>query len=217
MLVVGSQNPHKVAEIESMLEGIPVVVVGADILPRGPAVEESGSTFSANVGAKAREYAARAAALEGSSRPLWVVADDSGLCVNALGGDPGVCSARYAGENRSYADNNRKLLQAMRGVPADRRQARFVCAIACARVPSAPSSEPELLFEIEGTCEGTIAEEEIGSNGFGYDPIFVDPTSGLTFAQMESDEKNRLSHRGNALRQFRKRFLKVFELNQNPP
>ena len=211
MLLVGSQNPHKLEEIRALLREIPLVVVGSDILLPGPAVEEDGQTFSENVRIKAREYARRAAALPPEKRPRWVIADDSGLCVDALDGAPGVHSARYAGESSTYDENNRKLLSALEGVPPERRGAHFVCAIACAEVPRRPTEDAPVLFEVEGECHGRVAERPIGTAGFGYDPLFTDMDTGRTFAELSPEEKNRLSHRGEALRQFRRRFLEIFE------
>ncbi|MCZ6794473.1 MAG: RdgB/HAM1 family non-canonical purine NTP pyrophosphatase [Planctomycetota bacterium] len=205
MLLVGSQNVHKLQEIRELLHDVPVVVVGSDALPPGPDVEEDGETFSENVRIKALEYARRAAGLQGPERPRWVIADDSGLCVDALSGAPGVRSARYAGESCTYDDNNRKLLEALRGVPVERRSARFVCAIACAEVR--PGEAPAVVLEVQGDCDGRIAESPRGDGGFGYDPVFVDEVSGRTFAEMAPEEKNRLSHRGRALREFRGKFL----------
>jgi XTP/dITP diphosphohydrolase len=209
LLLVGSGNRHKLDELRSLLADLPVAVVGAEWLPDGGEIVEDGETFAENVAIKAREYARRAASLSADRRPRWVVADDSGLCVDALGGAPGVRSARYAGDGATYADNNRKLLAALAGRPAAERGAHFVCTVACAAVPPAADREPELLFIVEGTCEGTIATAPRGAGGFGFDPVFIERTTGRTFAELDPETKNRLSHRGSALRRFRERFRSI--------
>ncbi len=211
MLLVGSANAKKLGEIAAILDGIPVEIVGSGMLPSGQEIAETGETFSENVQIKAREYARRAAALPSGPIPRWIIADDSGLCVDRLGGAPGVFSARYAGVHASDSDNIDKLLEALAGVPEAERQAHFVCVIACARVPKDPSGSPQILFEVEGTCEGTIAESPRGKGGFGYDPVFVERTTGNTFGEIAPAEKNRLSHRGDALRKFRNRFVELLE------
>jgi XTP/dITP diphosphohydrolase len=124
-----------------------------------------------------------------------VVADDSGLCVDALGGEPGVYSARYAGERATDAQRNEKLLRALRGVAPDRRVARFVCAIAIIY----PDGRQSV---VAGTCEGFIADRPAGGNGFGYDPIFYCPEARGTLAQITPEAKHGVSHRGKAIRQM---------------
>lgn len=208
MILVGTGNTHKLAEISSLLSDLPLLVVGTSVLPPGPDVPEEGETFLENARTKALEYARRSAALPQSERPGWVIADDSGLCVDALGGEPGVRSARYAGTDGDHEANIRKLLEALDGVAAEKRAARFVCVIACVRVGSDPDAdEPRLAFEVEGVCEGRIGEHRRGKGGFGYDPVFIDPASGKTFAELSPEEKNRRSHRGRALARFRERLL----------
>jgi XTP/dITP diphosphohydrolase len=211
MLLVGTANLDKLREIAAILAGVPVRVASTEILPPAEPVPEEGETFAANARAKALEFARRAASLSPESRPRWVIADDSGLSVDALGGAPGVLSARYAGEGASYADNNRKLLTALARVGAPDRGARFTCALACARVPRRAGEEATVLFEVEGSCEGRIATEERGAGGFGYDPLFLDAQSGRSFAEMNAEEKNSISHRAAALRQFRERFLELLD------
>jgi XTP/dITP diphosphohydrolase len=151
--------------------------------PNLPDVEEDGVTFEANACKKARVLALETG--------LWALADDSGLEVEILGGVPGVYSARYAGEPVSYPANNRKLLDALRG--AQDRRARFRTVIALARPAGACRT-------VEGCCTGHIALEERGSNGFGYDPLFVPDGYAQTFAEMGNDLKNTISHRAAALR-----------------
>jgi XTP/dITP diphosphohydrolase len=153
---------------------------------------EDGETFEENAVKKAR-FTARVLGFP-------AVADDSGLAVKALGGKPGILSARYAGENATDEANNLKLLKDMEGV--EDRQATFLCTIAVA-VPKGPA----LVYE--GTCEGKIAQEPKGSEGFGYDPLFYYPPLKKTFAQMSPEEKSRISHRGRAMSQFRLEMDKV--------
>ncbi|RLB10829.1 MAG: Non-canonical purine NTP pyrophosphatase, partial [Deltaproteobacteria bacterium] len=157
-----------------------------------PEIEEDGQTFEDNAVKKAR-FTARILGLP-------ALADDSGLVVKALGGLPGVYSARYAGDHADDAANNRKLLEAMKGIR--NREASFVCVIAIA-VPRGPA----LIYE--GTCDGLIAEEMRGNNGFGYDPLFYYPPLGKTFAEMSAEDKNRVSHRGKAMAELRQEFDKV--------
>lgn len=185
-VVVGTTNARKVAEIVRILEasGIAASAWPADI--PFPDVVEHGVTFAANAEQKARAFAA---ALGGR---FWVLADDSGLEVDALGGRPGILSHRYAGEPPDDAANNRKLLAELAGVPPSRRTARFRCALALWR-------GPEDVLVVEGTCAGRIADAPRGDNDFGYDPVFIYPPAGRTFAEMPPDEKDRVSHRAAAL------------------
>lgn len=157
-------------------------------------VEEDGATFAENARKKATEYA--------RATGLWTLADDSGLVVDALGGAPGVQSARFSGEappgtSRKEIDrrNIAKLLELLRGVPQERRTARFVCHLCLA-------SPEKVLAETKGTVEGIIVDEPAGENGFGYDPVFFVAALGRTVAQLPDDEKNAISHRGNAIRRF---------------
>jgi XTP/dITP diphosphohydrolase len=184
-LLIATTNNGKVAEIASLLEGLDCCVIGLADLPQiPPAVEETGTTFVANALIKAEYYHA----LTG----LVTLADDSGLEVDALGGRPGVYSARYGGEGLSSADQIALLLEEMKDVPEERRTARFVCSIALVG--------PQLQQTCEGRCEGRIAHAPRGEGGFGYDPIFIDAESGLTFAELSREEKATRSHRGKALR-----------------
>ncbi len=150
-----------------------------------PPPDEPGLTFAENARAKALYYAGQTG--------LPTLADDSGLVVDALDGAPGVQSARYAGPDRDDAANNRKLLERLAGVPADQRTARFCCAMALA-------AAGRVLAETTGCVEGRILEVPRGAGGFGYDPLFYLPQLGRTMAELSPDEKNRLSHRGQALR-----------------
>jgi XTP/dITP diphosphohydrolase len=183
-IVVATENPGKLREIRKSLGGTAVQIVPLTDLPPLPAVEEDGSTFRENALKKALAVAQRTGRL--------TIADDSGLEVDHLEGEPGVRSARFAGEGASDADNNRKLLQCLEGVPPSQRGATFRCVIAVVDPQGRESS-------IEGTCRGVIGEQERGSQGFGYDPLFIIPELGKTLAELPLEEKNRISHRGKAL------------------
>jgi XTP/dITP diphosphohydrolase len=156
-------------------------------VPGIPEVVEDGETFEENALKKARVMA--------YSTGIVTLADDSGLCVDALDGRPGVHSARYAGDNASDEEKYLRVLEEMEGVPDSGRSARFVCALALV----APDGDEKLF---RGVCEGRITREPRGSSGFGYDPIFYFEEAGCTFAEMDRESKNRVSHRGRALRQF---------------
>ncbi|MDH5527657.1 MAG: XTP/dITP diphosphatase [Nitrospirota bacterium] len=183
VLVLATANPDKAREMAALLEGLPFdLKTRADFGPL-PDVDETADTFAGNAILKAE------ALMEATGH--MALADDSGLCVDALNGAPGVWSARFAGPGCTYADNNRKLLQNLAHVPDEQRTARFVCVVAIAR----PGAEP---VTFEGTCEGMIARENHGEMGFGYDPLFVIPTDGRSFAQMTREEKAAHSHRARA-------------------
>jgi XTP/dITP diphosphohydrolase len=188
-LLIATHNRGKLVEYQEMLADLPLELVTLDDVGIFDDVEETGATFAENARAKALEYARRAGVL--------TLADDSGLEVDALGGEPGVRSRRYAGENKSDPERIAFLLDKLRGVPRDQRTARFRCAIALAT----PRGE---LYECAGTCEGLIEFAPRGTHGFGYDPVFLFPERGLTMAELSSEEKNRVSHRARATRQARK-------------
>jgi len=161
--------------------------------PGIPEVEEDGATFIENASKKALGYA--------KATGLWTIADDSGLVIDALGGAPGIESARFSGqicEDRTLIDhkNIAKVLKLLKGVPTEKRIARFVCSLCL-------TSPVEILIETQGTLEGLITEKEIGENGFGYDPIFFVPHLDKTVAQLTREEKNAISHRGNAIRKLK--------------
>ncbi|MXV48910.1 RdgB/HAM1 family non-canonical purine NTP pyrophosphatase [Xanthomonas sp. LMG 8993] len=184
-LVLASGNAGKLEELRAMLADLPLRIVaqgelGVDDVP------ETGLTFVENALIKARH----ASAVTG----LPALADDSGLIVDALGGAPGLYSARYAGSPTDAQANNAKLLDAMRAVPAERRSARFYAVIVLLRHPE----DPQPLIA-EGSWEGVITTEPRGTGGFGYNPVFLDPVHGLTAAEMDTALKNRLSHRAVAL------------------
>jgi XTP/dITP diphosphohydrolase len=183
-LVFATTNRGKLREVGAILGAFGVEVVGLDAVAPGWTIVEDGATFADNARLKARALARRTG--------LPVLGDDSGLEVDALGGRPGVRSARYAGEHATDADNTARLLREMTNVPDGARGAAFRCALALAW--------PEgTLVEAEGRCAGTIAREPRGTGGFGYDPVFVDPATGRTFGELPADAKNHFSHRRRAL------------------
>lgn len=193
IVTLGTRNRDKVREIGEILLGVPVELRG---LPDDATeVVEDAPTLAGNARKKALGYAAQVG--------TWCVADDTGLEVDALGGEPGVFSARYAGEDATYADNRRKLLEALADHPQERRTARFRCVITLA------SSAGEVLAEAEGCLEGVISADERGEGGFGYDPIFLPIDGTRTLAEMSADEKNRLSHRARALEALKPRLLEL--------
>ncbi len=185
-ILLATGNPKKLRELERIVaaSGLDLRALGLDRHPGVPPAPETGATFAENARQKARWYAERSGEL--------CLADDSGLEVDALAGAPGVRSARYAGEKATDADNRRKLLAALRGLPRERRVARFRCALALADASG-------VLFEADGVTEGVILDAERGGAGFGYDPLFHSIELGRTFAEVDSAEKDRVSHRGKAL------------------
>ncbi|MGM0453129.1 MAG: XTP/dITP diphosphatase [Thermodesulfobacteriota bacterium] len=193
-LVIATRNPGKTAEIRDLLKNYPVSIKNLDDFGEIPEVDEDGTTFDDNAYKKA-SFAARVLGFP-------AMADDSGLCVTALNGAPGVHSARFAGKEATDADRSRKVLEQLQGA-AD-RSAAFECVISIA-VPTGAA------LTYEGRCEGVIAEAPAGDNGFGYDPIFYYPPAGKTFAQMSRKEKGRVSHRGKALAEVREEFDKVLK------
>ncbi len=197
-LIAATRNKGKLEEIAQILEQFPFNVVSMTEAGMTDDIEETGSTFEENALIKAKKV------WEATGTGEIVLADDSGLEVDYLNGAPGVYSARYAGEGASDADRNRKLIGALAGVPADKRSARFVCAIAMVF-----PDDTDLV--VRGTCEGMIALEPAGSNGFGYDPLFYIPSIGLTIAQMDAETKNGISHRGNALRQLAEKLKHIWQ------
>jgi XTP/dITP diphosphohydrolase len=209
-LIVATLNPGKLREFRELLEDLPFELHGLGEL-KVAAPEETGKSFLENALLKAR-HAAAAALAAGWHGPaaqgVAALADDSGLEVDALGGAPGIFSARYAGEGADDAANNAKLKTVLAGIPAERRQARYRCALAFV---SAPADDAPLVAE--GVWEGCILEAPRGSGGFGYDPYFWIPRLGVTAAQLDRAEKNRLSHRGQALRALRDQLAAREELS----
>ncbi len=182
-VVLATENPGKVREYERLLVGLPVRLRTLADLPGYEAPPEDGETFEANARLKA------AAAVEAAGLPA--LADDSGLCVDALDGAPGVHSARYAGPDATDADRRRALLAALADVPGARRGAAFECVIALAL----PGGRVET---VSGRCAGRLLDEERGESGFGYDPLFVPDGYDRTFSELTPADKDRLSHRGRA-------------------
>ncbi len=193
-VVVGTRNQHKLREIRQILGDVPLNLVSLDAFHDVPEVEETGHTFEENAAQKAEAVA--------QITGTWVLADDSGLEVAALGGRPGIFSARFAGAEAGDEANRRRLLAELDGVPAHARRARFVCVVAIA----APGEETRLF---RGTCEGVILDEMRGEGGFGYDPLFLIPAEGKTMAELTPERKNDLSHRGRALRAARPFLIQI--------
>jgi XTP/dITP diphosphohydrolase len=194
-LLVASGNPKKRRELAELLARAPVEIVGIEAFPNFPEIEETGATFEANADLKALAASRHAGIL--------ALADDSGLEVDALAGAPGVRSARYASEgpgNATDEANRAKLLRELEGIPNDRRTARFRCAISVAL-------GGKVVLQTSGVVEGRILGAERGAGGFGYDPLFVPAGHARTFAEMDSQEKAALSHRGRALADLRPRLL----------
>lgn len=184
--VLASKNPHKITELQAILDDLGVEVVLESDVGIDLEVEETGETFEENAALKA------AAVMRASGLPA--IADDSGLCVDALGGAPGVFSARYGGEGLDDVDRYELVLSGLRG-QLDRR-AKFVSCICCAF----PNGD---VLTARGECPGSIAYAPQGENGFGYDPVFFVPALRKTYAQMTAEEKNQVSHRGKALERFK--------------
>ncbi|HFQ14564.1 MAG TPA: XTP/dITP diphosphatase [Gammaproteobacteria bacterium] len=185
-IVLASNNRGKVREIDQILAELDMHVLPQSEFKVSEA-EETGLTFVENAILKARNAAAQSG--------LPAIADDSGIEVDALNGEPGIYSARYAGAGASDEDNLQKLLDALKDVPDEQRTARFQCLMVYMRHATDPTP-----IICQGTWEGRITREPQGDNGFGYDPVFFVPTHNCTSAQLPPDEKNRLSHRGQALR-----------------
>ena len=201
-LLFASSNPHKVKEVCQILQGEDLEVIDLGALEAPPAEPvEDGETFADNARIKAVGYA--------RATGRWCLADDSGLAVDALGGAPGVHSARYAGTagGRQHCDdaNNARLLRELEGVPPERRTARFVCAMCLA------DPRGNVVAETAGTVEGVIGHAPRGDNGFGYDPLFELPELGCTSAQLPPEKKNALSHRGDAARKMAARIRNMGE------
>ena len=199
-ILLATRNPGKVAEIRAMLD-LDVEWTSLSDFSGINEIKENGKTFAENARKKAIGYAKQAG--------LWTIADDSGLVIDAIGGQPGVKSARFSGakeKNRKLLDhkNMAKVLKLLEGVPKEKRTARFVCHLCLA-------SPEKILIETEGRLEGLIAEKEIGENGFGYDPIFFVPNLNKTVAQLTREEKNAISHRGNAIRKLKPQLDKLLQ------
>ncbi|MEC4889766.1 MAG: XTP/dITP diphosphatase [Nitrospira sp.] len=185
-LVLATRNRHKGEELAALLGDLDIRIRTLADFPDAPEVEEDGATCEAN--------AIKKATVISQSTGLPAVADDTGLEVEALGGRPGVYAARYAGEDATYEDNCRKLLQELAGVPRDKRTARFVTVAAIA-VPG------EAVQVTRGVLDGYITDSASGSRGFGYDPVFFVPEVGATLADITAEQKNQISHRAKAFLQ----------------
>lgn len=197
-LLLATANPAKAREFRQMLASDRLLVRDLSEFPGEEPVAESGHTFRANACQKASEYARR--------HHTWAMADDSGLEVDALGGAPGVTSARWAelhGRGNGDADNNNILLEQLKDVPDDQRTARFVCVLAL--------SDPDgrVMLSARGAVGGVILKTPRGSNGFGYDPLFYVPELRRTTAELAPEEKHRISHRGKALRRMRELMIRT--------
>jgi XTP/dITP diphosphohydrolase len=194
-VVIATRNPGKLREIEAILTPLHLKLLSLSDFPDLPEVEEDGATFAENAGKKARAIARLTGCL--------TIADDSGLAVDALGGRPGVLSARYAGGNATDRERYQKLLDEMAGIPEGKRQATFVCTLAVAF----PGGKMQI---VEGECRGWITFAPRGKHGFGYDPIFFVPEFGQTMAELEPEVKNRISHRARALEKLKLILPKFF-------
>jgi XTP/dITP diphosphohydrolase len=195
-LLVATNNQGKIKEYQDLLAGMDFELVGLSNVGIYTEADETGQTFEENARIKATAY--------GKASGLLTLADDSGLEVEALGGAPGVYSARYAGKGATDADRYRKLLAALEGVPWEKRAAHFRCVIAVAW-PDPQGTAPLHIETFDGQCEGVIAFEPKGTNGFGFDPVFYMPEHGCTMAELTDEVKNRVSHRARAAMLVRER------------
>lgn len=199
-ILVATTNPGKKAEFKEMLD-LDIEWLSLADIDNYEEVAEDGATFEENAAKKALGYAKQTG--------LWTIADDSGLEIDALDGAPGVHSARFSGVHKDHSkkdlidhENIAKVLSLLKDVPEDKRTARFRCFLCLA-------SPEKILFQTEGKIEGIIIEDKKGDNGFGYDPIFYVPTMGKTTAQMTSIEKNKVSHRGIAVRNLKSKLPQI--------
>ena len=187
-LILATSNKDKAREIAEILSDTPFVVTTMKEEGYDPDIVEDGKTFEENALIKARTVHALA---EGA----YVMADDSGLCIDALDGAPGIYSARFCGENSTYPEKFAKIFEMLKDVPEEKRTAKFVCSIAVVRPDGSE-------FTVRGEVCGVLHEKPMGDGGFGYDPIFYVPEFGMTTAQMPPEQKNSISHRGRALRKM---------------
>ena len=184
-ILIATKNRGKFREIKILLSHLPVLLCDLNEFQQIQEVEETGKTFAANATLKAKGYALQTG--------LWTIADDSGLEVDALSGRPGVFSARYAGENASDEEKIEKLLGELNHVKSSERQARFVCAVAVS------DEKGEIQFLAEGGCRGEISFNKSGTNGFGYDPVFIPEGFEQTFGELSGEVKQEISHRARAI------------------
>ncbi|MBR3143495.1 MAG: XTP/dITP diphosphatase [Clostridiales bacterium] len=185
-MILASSNKDKAREIAEILNGTPFVVTTMKEEGFDPDIVEDGKTFEENALIKAR-------AVHALAQKAYVMADDSGLCIDALDGAPGIYSARFCGEDSTYPEKFAKIFEMLKDVPEEQRTAKFVCSIAVVRPDGSE-------FTVRGEVCGVLHEKPAGDGGFGYDPIFYVPEFGMTTAQMTKEQKNSISHRGNALR-----------------
>jgi XTP/dITP diphosphohydrolase len=192
-LLIATRNPGKLKEIRGILGVLPCETVSLEDFPEVPVLPEEGASYTENAAMKARQAA--------DATGLWALADDSGLEVEALDGAPGVRSKRFEGEGTPYGEKMGKILDLLKEAKGSKRAARFRCTAALA--------DPVAGVTVcQGACEGEIASEMRGTNGFGYDPIFLYPPLGKTFGELSPEEKNRVSHRAMALAKAKAAFLK---------
>ncbi|MHC1720556.1 MAG: XTP/dITP diphosphatase [Clostridiaceae bacterium] len=194
-LIVASNNPNKISEIKDILKTIPVQIISLKEAGIDTEVEENGKTFLENAHKKAKEISEMVTG-------AMILADDSGLTVDSLGGAPGVYSARFAGEHGDTKKNNAKLLKLLDGKNEAQRHASFICAMVLI-------TEDGREVEVEGKADGLIINEERGTNGFGYDPLFYIEEYDMTFAQMENTLKNKISHRAKALEKLQQEMKRL--------
>ncbi len=196
-ILLGSRNQKKISEIRELLAPYNIPVIGVDEFPQLTDVVEDGDSFAANAEKKARETA--------TATQHWVIAEDSGLCVDALKGAPGIYSARYAGQQGADAANNEKLLRELAAVPTEKRTAHYVCHAVLADPTGA------IRAAAEGRCGGRILTEFRGQNGFGYDPLFLVPEYHETFGELPAVVKRHISHRAKAFERLLPQIVRVFE------
>lgn len=195
-MIIASRNRDKVREVRAILSEYDIGTVDPRTLPDWFQPVESEPTLEGNATLKALSCAEQCGGIS--------LADDTGLFVNALNGEPGVHSARFAGKDATYDDNNRKLLSLLEDIPIEERTAHFKTVVACAKLD-------EVLFVVSGSLEGIIADEPEGDGGFGYDPIFYLPDEGKTLAELTSEEKNEISHRRKAFEKAGRELLRLME------
>ncbi len=201
-IVIASRNEHKIREMNEILVGLDIELVSLLDFPHLSQIEETGGSFEEN----ARCKAAAAARATG----LWAISDDSGIEVDALGGAPGVLSSRFAGPEASDEDNNKKLLDMLKGVEYNSRGAGYRCVVALA-------DAERVLLTAEGSVKGVILSAPRGSRGFGYDPLFYYPPFGKTFAEVAAARKHEVSHRGKALRSLRRKLERLLSSRDKGP
>ena len=190
-LILATSNKDKAREIAEILDGTPFVVTTMKEEGFDPDIVEDGKTFEENALIKAR-------AVHELAKGAYVMADDSGLCIDALDGAPGIYSARFCGEDSTYPEKFAKIFEMLKDVPEENRTAKFVCSIAVVRPDGSE-------FTVRGEICGVLHEKPMGDGGFGYDPIFYVPEFGMTTAQMTKEQKNSISHRGKASRAMAER------------